>query len=167
MTKRRYHVKRKDKELTNPAYFEAIIKRGKYITLALCRNDEPYIVTMNYGYDTKLNALFFLCALEGEKLEFLSDNPTVCGSIIEDLGYGHGDCEHYYRSLVIRGNIFIVDSLEEKKHGINVMIDHLEEHPDDVKARLLKDRKIYEKMHILRFEIENITGQEGLKKPVS
>ncbi len=164
MTESKYHVKRKDKELTDPAEHEAILKKGRYITLALCYENQPYIVTMNYGYDKNSKALFFHCALEGDKLDMISRNPAVCGTVIEDLGYGHGDCEHYYRSIVLRGNIGIVETLEESKQGIDILIDHLEENPDETKARFLKDDKTYDKMHVLKLDIESITGKQGLKK---
>ena len=160
----KYHIKRKDKELTDRDEIFATIKRGKFTSLALCRDNEPYIVTMNYGYDERLNAMFFHCALEGQKLDFIENNPEVCGTVIEDLGYGHGECEHYYRTVVFRGQLYRVDTLEEKKHGIGVMIEHLEEHPEETKARLLKDDKTYERMHILRLDITDITGKQGLKK---
>lgn len=164
MTESNYHVKRKDKELTDQADMKMILKNGRYVTLSLCRDNEPYIVTMNYGYDEALNALFFHCALEGDKLDFIADNPDTCGTVIEDLGYGHGNCEHFFRSIVLRGKIYTVDTLEEKKQGISVLIDHLEEHLDEAKARFLKDDKTYNKIHILRLNIENITGKQGLKK---
>lgn len=164
MTDQRYHVKRKDKEITDKAEFDSILQKGKYIIFALCRDNEPYIVTMNYGWDKEHNALYFHCALEGDKLDIIADNPKACGTIIEDLGYGHGDCEHYYRSLVLRGKLYQVQTLEEQKHGIGVLIEHLEENPDEAKLLFLKDEKVYTKMHILRFDIEHITGKEGLKK---
>jgi len=71
----KYHLKRKDKEITSQTDMQAIIKRGQYTVIALCQNDEPYIVTMNYGYDGKKNTLYFHAALEGLKLEFIEHNP--------------------------------------------------------------------------------------------
>lgn len=160
----RYHLKRQDKLLSDEAEIRAILKRGRYVTMALCRHDEPYIVTMNYGYDETGNALYFHCALEGQKLDFIEANSNVCASIIEDLGYGYRDCEHYYRSLIIRGKIYIIENLEEKKRALQVLIEHHEEKPDEAKARFLKDDKSYDKCHTLRLEIEEITAKQGLKK---
>lgn len=160
----RYHIKRKDKLLTDQDEIQDILKRGRYTTIALCRNDEPYIVTMNYGYDEITNALYFHCALEGHKLDFIAANPNACATIIEDLGYGYGDCEHYYRSLIIRGEIFIIENLEEKKRALQVLIEHHEEKPDEARARFLKDDKSYDRCHTLRLDIEEITAKQGLKK---
>lgn len=159
-----YHVKRKDKELIDRGEIRAILSRGQYAYIALCRHDEPYIVTMNYGYDEKANALYFHCALEGQKLDFIKQNPRVCGTVIEDLGYCHGNCDHSYKSVVFRGKMAVVDEIAEKKHGIDIMIKHLEEQPDQVKTKLLKDDKTYARFHVLRLDIEEITAKQGLKK---
>jgi len=158
----RYHVKRKDKELTSQADMQAIIKRGQYTVIALCHNDEPYLVIMNYGYDQTKNALYFHAALEGQKLDFIEHNPNACATIIEDLGYKQGECSHSYRSVIIRGRIAIIDNLDEKKHGLNVLIDHLEKAPDEAKKKFLKNDSTYDTVTVLRFDIEGITGKQGL-----
>ncbi len=158
----KYHLKRKDKEMTSSKEMRAIIKRGQYTTIALCHNDEPYIVTMNYGYDEKQSALYFHAALEGQKLEFIEYNPNACATIIEDLGYKQGECSHSYRTVVTRGRIAIVDNLDEKKHGLNIMIDHLEKSPTEAKKKFLKNDSTYDTVTILRLDIEEITGKQGI-----
>lgn len=158
----KYHLKRKDKELTDAFEINAILKNGRYTTLSMCRNDEPYIVTMNYGYDETRRSLYFHCALEGLKLEFIESNPDVCGTIIDDLGYVKGECDHHYKSLVFRGKISVVDDAGEKRHGLNVLIEHHEEHPDEAKAKLIKDDKTCDKCNILRLDIEEITAKQAI-----
>jgi nitroimidazol reductase NimA-like FMN-containing flavoprotein (pyridoxamine 5'-phosphate oxidase superfamily) len=83
--------------------------------------------------------------------------------VIEDLGYQHGECNHSYRSIVFWGKMSIIDDLEEKKHGLNILIDHLEEEPDEVRKKLLKEDSRYEKMQmaILRLDIEEMTGKQA------
>jgi len=158
----KYHLKRKDKEITSPEEMQAIIKRGQYTVIALCHNDEPYLVTMNYGYDEKKNALYFHAALEGQKLEFIEHNPDACATIIEDLGYKPGECDHSYRTVVIRGSISVVADLDEKKHGLDIMIDHLERSPSETKKKFLKNDSTYDTVTILRLDIEDITGKQGV-----
>ena len=160
----RYHLKRQDREFTDSSEIIGVIKRCRFATIAFCRDDEPYLVTMNHGCDETTNALYFHCALEGQKLDFIEANPNVCATIIEDLGYGYGDCTHYYRSLIIRGKIHLVENLDEKKHALKVLIDHHEENPDDARARFLKDDKTYAKCHILRLDIEKIAAKQNLPK---
>ncbi len=52
-----YHVLRQDREIKDRFELDRIIKNNKTATLALCRNNEPYVVTLTYGYDDTLKAL--------------------------------------------------------------------------------------------------------------
>jgi nitroimidazol reductase NimA-like FMN-containing flavoprotein (pyridoxamine 5'-phosphate oxidase superfamily) len=138
-----------------------ILRRGRYVTLALCRASEPYVVTMSYGYDAEREALYFHCAHEGLKLDFLRANPRVCGTVIEDRGYIHGECAHAYRSVVVRGEMHPVDGLAEKKRGMEVLLWHLEDEPEAVRERTLPDDTAYDRAAMLRLDIHEITGKQG------
>ncbi len=157
----RYHMRRTEREMTDPEQIRDVLRGAKYVSLALCRENEPYIVTMNYGYDEPQNALYMHCAQEGLKLEFIAQNPTVCGTAIEDRGYLHGECAHAFRSVVFWGEIHVVEELEEKKHALQVMLDHLEDDPVRVRAEQLKTDKAYERVAILRLDMRDISGKEG------
>ena len=54
-----------------------------------------------------------------------------------------------------------VDDITEKKHGLDVLLHHLEENPDEVKERLLKDKTKYRDVAILRLDIFDITGKKA------
>ena len=54
-----YHMQKKDREITDKSIIEQILKNGKYATISMCRMDEPYIVTLNYGFEEDKNALHF------------------------------------------------------------------------------------------------------------
>ena len=157
----RYHMNRREKEVTDRNVLIGILRKGKYATVAMCRNNEPYIVTMNYGYDEGRSALYFHCSLKGLKLDMIGQNPSVCASVIEDLGYKMGQCEQAYRSVVLWGKMRVVEELEEKKHGIDVLLNHLEDEPDQVRERSLKSDEAYEELGILRLDVEEITGKQG------
>jgi len=157
-----YHLKRKDREISDEGAMSGILASCRLAAIAMCRGSEPYVVTMNYGYDAGRRALYFHCAGAGLKLDFLGENPSVCATVVDDKGYEHGKCEHKYRSLVLRGRMSEVKSLDEKKHGIAVLIDHQEEDPDPVRERNLPDDSAYEKFSILRLDIDEITGKQNL-----
>jgi nitroimidazol reductase NimA-like FMN-containing flavoprotein (pyridoxamine 5'-phosphate oxidase superfamily) len=157
----KYHMRRTEREMAEPEQIKDVLRGSKYTSLALCRENEPYIVTMNYGYDEAQSALYMHCAQEGLKLEFIAQNPTVCGTAIEDRGYLHGECSHAFRSVVFWGEMHVVEELEEKKHAMQVMLDHLEDDPDRVRAEQLKTDKAYERVAILRLDMHEISGKEG------
>ncbi len=156
----KYHMNRKEKEMIDQGVLNEILKQGKYVMIAMCRENESYIVTLNYGYDDIKNALYFHCSLKGLKLDFINRNPAVCATVIEDRGYKIGDCSQAYRSVVFWGKMHIIDDLDEKKHGINILLNHLEDNPDEVKSRSLKSDDVYKDVGILKLDITEITGKQ-------
>ena len=159
---KKYHLQnRPNREITSFEGIEAILKKGKFATLSLCRDDEPYIVTLSYGYDSERRALYFHTATKGLKLDFIKTNPAVCGTVIEDDGYIMDECGHAYQSVVFWGTIQLVQELEEKQAGMHVLLNHLEEKESVIKSKLLKSEEFYSKMEILRLDIDEIHGKAG------
>jgi nitroimidazol reductase NimA-like FMN-containing flavoprotein (pyridoxamine 5'-phosphate oxidase superfamily) len=154
-------MRRKEKEIADRAELEGILGRGKFATLALCRDGEPYAVTLNFGFDAERNALWFHCAQEGMKIEILRANPRVCGTVIEDRGYKKGKCSHAYRTAVFRGTAAIVADLEEKKRGLRALVERLEENPAPILDKVLKDEKALAEVCVLRLDLEETTGKQG------
>ncbi|MEA1994492.1 MAG: pyridoxamine 5'-phosphate oxidase family protein [Euryarchaeota archaeon] len=154
-------MQKKEREITARHTLHEILIQGKYATISLCRENEPYVVTLSYGYDEKKNALYFHTALKGLKLEIIRQNPRACGTVIEDRGYLEGRCAHAYRSVVFQGKMRIVQNLEEKKHAMSVLLNHLEEDPEPIKERNLRKDEAYDNIGILRLDIEEITGKKG------
>ncbi len=157
----KYHMNRKEKEITDPVVLNEIMKRGKYVTIAMCRENEPYIVALNYGYDENKNSLYFHCSLKGLKLDFIKHNPAVCATVIEDRGYKIGDCSQAYRSVVFWGKMYLIEDSDEKKHGINILLNHLEDNPGEIKEKSLKSDDVYKEVGILRLDITEISGKQG------
>lgn len=158
----KYHMQKKDREITDQNELLEILKQGKYATISMCQKNEPYIVVLNYGYDQKKNALYFHCAQKGLKIDFINENPQVCGTIVEDLGYVTDECEQKYRSVVFWGEMFFIEDLDEKKHAIDVLINHLEKNPDKVKEKSIKSEQPYLDVGILRLDIKELTGKKSL-----
>ncbi len=154
-----YHMRRNEKEITDNKEILDIIKAGKFTSISMSKENEPYIITLSYGYDQAKNAFYFHCATEGQKIMFMESNPYVCGTIIEDNGY-KDECGQAFRSVVYRGKIAIITEIEEKKQGFAILIDHLEKNPSETKKNLLKSEDIYIKPAILRLDITEITCKE-------
>ncbi len=155
-------MRRKEKEITNSNLLNTILIEGRYVTISMCRDSEPYIVSLSYGYDQDNNCLYFHCANEGLKIEFIKANPLVCATVIKDCGYKMNDCDHAYQSIIIRGKLIIIESFEEKKHGFDVLISHLEENPQKIKKNHLNNGKSYINTCILRLDIEEISGKVNI-----
>src|SRR5690554_3510369 len=157
-----YHLhNRPNRELTKKSDIDRILKNGKFSVISMCRENEPYIVTLSYGYDSENETLYFHCAKDGLKLDFLKSNKKVCATVIEDGGYISGECGHEYKSVVFWGNMHLVQDLDEKKHGMSILLHHLEDKDSIIKDKILKSEDYYSKMQILRLEIEQIHGKAG------
>lgn len=157
-----YHMRRTDREIQDDGLMEAIIKNGKYAVLAMCKDNEPYVVTLSYGYDASSRSLYFHGAKEGLKLEFLKANPRVCLTIIDDQGYIPGVCSHAYRTVVIRGNLELLDDDAERLKGIKAMIDHLEKNPAKMMAKV-EGGESWNNTAMMRLTIAEMTGKERKK----
>jgi hypothetical protein len=155
-----YHLRRKEKALDDPEAMRRVLRAVKHVTLALCRDGEPYLVTMNHGYDEAEGCLYFHCAPSGKKLDFLRANPRVWGQALEDLGYLDGECDHAYRTVQFSGAAEFIEDYEQKRRALEVMIDQLEPDPGPVKERTLEPPRV-RGVGILRVRILSMSGKEG------
>ena len=161
MDVKNHHMQKTEREMSDPERIIDVIHNGKFVTLALTGENEPYIVTLSYGFDSERMCLYFHSAFKGLKLDILRSNPRVCATIIEDLGYRHGECSHSYRSVIIFGTIAELTDMKEKEHGMITMFRHLEASPMAMRERFLKDDAVLSKVNVLRLDIEDITGKES------
>ena len=116
-------LRRKDRQLSVQAANE-LLAQGKICHLAIAAHDEPYLVTMNYGYrDT---TLYFHCAGAGKKLELLRQNSRVCFTVIADTMLVASDkpCDFTmkYRSVVGYGTARLVEGHEEKSRALDIIM---------------------------------------------
>jgi nitroimidazol reductase NimA-like FMN-containing flavoprotein (pyridoxamine 5'-phosphate oxidase superfamily) len=153
-----YHLRRSEKAITDPAEMWAIIAGQKFVTLALCKDNVPYLATVNYGYDQVAGCLYFHCAGEGKKMDYLQANPVVWGQVIEDNGYLDGKCDHAFRTVQFEGRVTLLEDIEEKRCALSLMIDRLESDPEAVKTRLIT-AKALERVTIGQVHIETMTGK--------
>ncbi|MBN1936299.1 MAG: pyridoxamine 5'-phosphate oxidase family protein [Anaerolineae bacterium] len=157
-----YHLRRQEKTIEDQDELIAIIQGQKYMTLAMCRDDEPYLVSLNYGFDPEARCFYIHCAGEGKKIDILRANPTVWGQVIEDLHYQDGKCDHFFRSVHFQGRVSFVDDIDEKRAALHLMIDALEPDPEPVEQRLVTAKSL-ESVTILKIAVEGWSGKKSLK----
>ena len=155
-----YHMRRSEREITDQTAIETIIRQGKYTTLALCRANEPYGVILSYGYDQPMRALYFHCANEGLKTDFVRINPSACATIIEDNGYVQGVCVHKFRSVVIRGKVEILTEHEDIEYGLIALLNHLEDSPEARQSQMPKTPEEWEKVSVWKLTIDEVSAKE-------
>ena len=119
---------KRERQITDETQIRQILDKSKVVHLAMCANDEPYVVPMNYGYtmeEGKLT-LYLHCATKGKKLDMLQANPKVFFELDCDRMPFEGDkpCQYglVYSSVMGRGTARIIEDVEEKKQAMSILM---------------------------------------------
>jgi hypothetical protein len=157
-----YHVRRSDKEIKDHEEIKRILRSTKYVTIALSKDNQPYLVTLSHGYDEKRNCIYFHCAKEGKKIDYINANNRVWGQAFIDYGYVEGECNHLYSSVQFSGKVSFIEKSEEKVKAMQCMMRQLDKNPEPMIAKLnaekLKDARIG------RIDIDYTSGKQPEKK---
>jgi len=153
-------IRRKEKAIQDVKILQKIIQTAEYITIAMCKDNEPYLVSLSHGYDSEEHCLFFHCASEGKKIDYLNENNIVWGQVVIDKGYAQGSCDHLYATVQFRGKVRFLEDFEEKKKALINMIKKLDENPEEVMEKQLGEKSI-NRVKIGRIDIEYMSGKEA------
>ena len=154
------NIRRKEKEIKSKDEMIDILKKTKYITIAMCEKNNPYLVTLTHGYDKKKNAIFFHCSNEGKKIDILRKNNIVWGQALIDDGYVTGKCDHLYSTTQFKGTVTFIDNILEKKHALQTMITQQETMPNEVMKEQITEKKL-KNVNIGRIDITYLSGKKS------
>jgi uncharacterized protein len=148
-------VRRNDREITDQAEIEAILREAQVCRLGLADGDGPYIVPMCFGYED--GVIYLHSAHEGQKITMIRANPRCCFEVDQCNGIvkGKNACSWgmRYRSVIGLGRATILTDPAEKKHGLNCIMRQYqggthEFSDDDVRS-----------VAVIRVDIESMTGK--------
>ena len=156
-----YHMRRHDKEIKDEEILKRVLKITKYVTLAMVKEDEPYLVSVSHGYDEEKHCIYFHSAKEGKKIDFLRANPKVWGQAMMDHGYVEIECSHNYASVMFSGEIEFIEDKEERWDAISLMTRRLDPNAED----MIKNRKpeSLESAAIGKISIDYWSGKKSLE----
>ena len=154
----KYHMRRKDKEITDPSEMKYILEKALYISLAMSKDDMPYLVSLSHGYNHEKKCVYFHSANQGKKLDYIKANPRVWGQAMLDLGYDMGECNHHHASVMFSGEASFVDDEDEKWEILAEMTHKLEVDPE----RLIETRSKTQVMGTVvgKILIDHMTGKK-------
>lgn len=127
----------------------------------------PYVVPVNYVYWQ--GAIYFHCALQGEKLENIKACPKVCFEVDAPLAYldtgydaSMSPCAvtQFYRSVVIRGRAEVVDDVETKVAALNALMGIFENKADY--GEISADTPAVASCLVVAIRIEQLTAKANL-----
>jgi nitroimidazol reductase NimA-like FMN-containing flavoprotein (pyridoxamine 5'-phosphate oxidase superfamily) len=159
-------IRRKEKEITDRNEMLDILDQANYVVVAMCKDNEPYLVTLSHGYDRERNCIYFHCAKEGKKVEILAVHNKVWGQALLDKGYVQGSCDQLYATTQFKGRVTFIDDIAEKRHALKVMIKALEDDPKKVMDRQLEDESV-KGVQIGRIDLEYLSGKKSDKVIIS
>lgn len=154
-------MRRKDRELTNPAEIRAILEGADVCHLAMSDNNVPYLVTMNFGLKNDKNiTLYFHTAQDGKKIDILKKNKLVCFGVdinhellISETGTSCG-CSMRYSSVIGTGYISFITESSEKHEALEAIMKHYAQKP----PYAFKEERV-DRTTILRLDVKEITGK--------
>ena len=152
-----FHLRRKDREIADPALMRKILKTANCVTIALCKDNEPYLVSLSHGYDEESNCIYFHCASAGKKIVYMKANPKVWGQAVVDY-HVKGECEYTYTCVHFSGKVTLIEDAEEKLHALACMIRQLSANPEEKIAKLKLEK--LGKTGIGRIDIDFMTGKK-------
>ncbi|MCX6662062.1 MAG: pyridoxamine 5'-phosphate oxidase family protein [Euryarchaeota archaeon] len=161
-----HEIRRMDKAITDQNEMKNIIQQTKYITIAMCLNNEPYLITLSHGYNPEKNIIYFHCASKGKKIDILKENNIVWGQALIDKGYVEDKCDHLWATVMFRGVVSFIVDVDEKHHALEVMIKQLEQNPQLVIKKQIT-KKSLNRVRIGRIDIDYMSGKKTDKTMIS
>jgi len=159
-------IRRKEKEIKDKDEMIKILEMAQYITIAMCKENEPYLATLSHGYDRNRHCIYFHCATEGKKIDILSNNNLVWGQALLDKGYVQGACDHLYATTQFKGTVTFIEDKEEKIYALKTMIRALDDNPEKLRAEQISDKSVA-RVGIGRIDIEYMSGKKADKVIIS
>jgi len=149
-------MRRKDREIKEPAEIEAILRSGHLMHIALVDGDMPFLVPVFYGYDG--HALYFHSAKTGTKIKILKQNNNICFEISEYQGILTSDIacdfEAKHRTVIGIGKATFVEDEREKKKALDMIVAQFSNKTFDYPERN------YQHTTVIRIDIDTIKGKK-------
>ena len=134
-------MRRKAREITDPAVIEEILGHQSLMHLAMSLNNTPFLVPVYFAWNGK--ALYFHSAPAGSKIEILKQNPEVCFEISDVRGVITApdacDFEARHQTVIGLGRAVFVDDVAEKVDALDRIVAHFSQekfdYPEDKVAQ--------------------------------
>jgi len=156
-------IRRSDRA-KDDAWIREFLLSGGMGTMATASNDQPFLVTRNFAYDSERHAIYMHGAKKGRTFDTVKTNKRVCFSVSqmgrllpadEALEVGIE-----YAGVVLFGQVKIVEDAAEARRGLQMLMDKYFPH--------LKSGKDYKPITpeglkitaVFRIDIESWSGKE-------
>lgn len=153
-------MRRNDREVTDKNKIKEIISKSKILHLGLFDEIYPYIVPLHFGYEFSNDTIFLFVhgAKEGHKIDLINQNPNVCVEFecdVKQVSGGDIPCRYgsEYASIIGRGKAEIVEDLQEKIKGLNLLMENQTGHSFDF------DEKMADSVAVIKITLNDYTAK--------
>ena len=159
-------MRRKEKEITEKAVIEEVLRENGVGRLATAVNDHPYVVPLNFVYfDGKV---FFHSHKDGTKMKNIAENPRVCFEVDSgEIVTGEKPCDFTwkYRSVIVSGKAHIVTDAGKRLTVLKRLSDKYS--PGKGKLLTAEDLAKNPQLVIVEIAVDEMTGKKSPVKPPS
>ena len=147
-------MRRQDRKISKEEAIE-ILLIGEYGVLSMCTpTNEGYGIPINYAFVG--DNIYFHCAPEGSKIDFLNYNNRVSFCVVGKTEILPSKFGIIYESAIASGCISNVSD-EEKREALMHIIQKYS--GDYIQEGIEYIDKYYSRVHVLKLSIETLTGK--------
>jgi uncharacterized protein len=150
-------MRKSNREIKNKGLIEQIMANAQVCRLGLCKDNRPYIVPVNYGYDGA--HIYFHTALEGMKIDYFAANKRVCFEVEQDvkiISNADEACKWatHYISVIGSGTVEEIVEPALKIEALNKIMEHYSNRQWNFNEQAIAKTRLW------AVTIEEITGKE-------
>jgi len=154
-------MRRNDYDVKDQNEILSIIERCDVCHVGMSgSNGIPYVVPMSFGYNHENGTItfYFHCAGQGQKLDFIKQNPHVCLQMdcAHRLITGEKacDCTTEYESVIADGTAEIVTDPSAKLEALTYLMRHYQGN-----GTFEFDDKIVQRTTVIKVTAQQISGK--------
>lgn len=135
----------------------ALLRSSEWGVLSMVDVDgNPYGIPINYVWDG-LSSAYVHCAPVGHKLTALAACPQVTLTIVGGVNLKPESFTTEYQSIILRGTAHLGLSDDEKRHGLELLVDKLS--PEHRPLGLKYIEKSFHRVDVIRLDFTTWSGK--------
>jgi len=162
-------MRRTEYEMNEQEEIDKLLAEAGHGFLGILTEDGwPSSVPVNFVYAE--GRVYFHGAYSGEKMEAIATGPRVTFTVVEDFSLIPSyfrdprfacPATQYYRSVMIRGHVRVVEAVEEKAMALQALMEKLQPEGgyEPITAKAPMYRKSLKTTAVLAIEVERMTGK--------
>jgi len=156
-------MRREDRKI-NTGEANDILKKGEYGVLSMCTtHNEGYGIPLHYVLDNDI--IYFHCAVEGLKLDYLKANNQVSFCVVGDTEIIPSMFGTFYESAIAFGRITEVEGVEKREALMMLIEKYAATYSEEGKKYIDKS---YDSVKVLKLSIQSVTGKaRKINKPTT